>query len=144
MEQSSCSLIPHIVSNVSDIYCIPISRVAFPFQSILIAFIIIQKHFRYEYMLYHIIVLTFSGFSWILSHYVHGWECKWYPKSGKYMFLCGTMLCFLLKHIFDITIIGVFLQHTMPMLNEVCLGGDRDTRSAYGIMIYKIFSERNM
>jgi len=24
-------------------------------------------------MLFHIIVLTFSGFSWILSHYVLGW-----------------------------------------------------------------------
>jgi len=31
-------------------------------------------------MLFHIIVLTFSGFSWILSHYVLGWVCKWYPN----------------------------------------------------------------
>jgi hypothetical protein len=58
-----------------------------------------------------------------------------------HVYMCNHALFSVETHILDITIVCVSLQHTRTMINE--LFGNRDARSAYGIIIFKILSERN-
>ena len=60
-----------------------------------------------------------------------------------HVYMCNHDLFSVETHILAITIICVSLHHTRTMINEFICGGNGDARSAYGIIIFKILSERN-